>query len=67
LSSSPLWCAGAFVLLDGSDAALVKMLETLDDAGKKISMPNTDYATWVVCDQFMQGWLNNSIFPDILA
>jgi hypothetical protein len=43
------------------------MMEALDDAGKKVSMPNPDYATWVACDQFMQGWLNNSISPDILA
>jgi hypothetical protein len=63
----PLWCAGAFGLLDVSDPAVVKMLEMLDDVGKKISMPNTDYATWVARDQFVQGWLNNSIFPDILA
>jgi hypothetical protein len=62
----PLWCAGAFGLLDGSDAASVKMLEAPDDAGK-VSMPNPDYATWVARDQFEQGWLNNSISPDILA
>jgi hypothetical protein len=43
------------------------MLEALDDAGKKVSMPNPAYATWMVRDQFVQGWLNNSIFPDILA
>jgi hypothetical protein len=30
-------------------------------------MPNPDYATWVTRDQFVQGWLNNSISPDILA
>jgi hypothetical protein len=45
----------------------VKMLEALDDVGKKVSMPNPDYATWVARDQFVQGWLNNSISPDILA
>jgi hypothetical protein len=45
----------------------VKMMEALDDAGKKISMPNPDYATWLACDQFVPGWLNNSISPDILA
>jgi hypothetical protein len=49
----PLRCADAFGLLDGLDAALVKMLEELDDAGKKVSMPNPDYATWVACDQFV--------------
>jgi hypothetical protein len=63
----PLWCAGAFGLLDDLDAAPGKMLEALDDAGKKVSMPNPDYATWVARDQFVQGWLNNSISPDILA
>jgi hypothetical protein len=63
----PLRCAGAFGLLDGSDAVPVKMLEALDDAGKKVSMPNHDYATWVARDQFVQGWLDNSISPDILA
>jgi hypothetical protein len=54
----------ALGLLDGSDAAPVKMLEALDDVGKKVSMPNPDYATWVARDQFVQGWLNNS---DILT
>jgi hypothetical protein len=63
----PLWCAGAFGLLDGSDAAPVKMLEALDDADKKVSMPNPNYATWVARDQIVQGWLNNSISPGILA
>jgi hypothetical protein len=63
----PLLCAGAFGLLDGLDTMPVKMLEVLDDASKKASMPNPDYATWVACDQFVQGWLNNSISPDILV
>jgi hypothetical protein len=30
-------------------------------------MPNPDYATWVVREQFVHGWLSNSISPDILA
>jgi hypothetical protein len=64
---SSLRCAGAFGLLDGSDAAPAKMLEARDDATKKVSMPNPDYATWVARDQFVQGWLNNSISPGILA
>jgi hypothetical protein len=51
----PLWCTVAFGLLDGSDAAPTKMLEALDDAGKKVSMPNPDYATRVAHNQFMQG------------
>jgi hypothetical protein len=34
----PLQCADAFGLLDGSDAASVKMVEALDDAGKKVLM-----------------------------
>jgi hypothetical protein len=63
----PLRCAGAFGMLDGLDAAPMQMLEALDDAGKKVSMPNPDYATWVARDQFVQGWFNNSISPDILA
>jgi hypothetical protein len=46
----PLRCASAFGLLDGSDATPVKMLEVLDDVGKKVSMPNPDYATWVARD-----------------
>jgi hypothetical protein len=49
----PLWCTGAFGLLDGSDTAPVKMMEALDDAGKKVSMPNPDYTTWVARDQFV--------------
>jgi hypothetical protein len=30
-------------------------------------MSNPDYVTWVARDQFVKGWLNNSISPDILA
>jgi hypothetical protein len=33
---------GAFGLLDGSVAALAKMLEALEDSGKKVSMSNPD-------------------------
>jgi hypothetical protein len=43
------------------------MLEVLNDAEKKVSMPNPDYATWVARDQFVKGWLNNSISMNILA
>jgi hypothetical protein len=43
------------------------MPEATDDAGKKISIPNPDYATWIARDQFVQGWLNESLSPDILA
>jgi hypothetical protein len=43
------------------------MLEATDDAGKKISIPNPDYDTWIARDQFVQGWLNESFSPDILA
>jgi hypothetical protein len=62
----PPRCALAFGLLDGSDAAPTKTLE-LDDAGEKLTVPNPCYATWVARDQFVQGWLNNSLSPDILA
>jgi hypothetical protein len=62
-----LRCALAFGLLDGTDAAPQKMLEATDDAGKKLSVPNPEYATWVARDQFVQGWLNDSLSPDILA
>jgi hypothetical protein len=57
----------AFGLLNGSDAASSKMLEATDDAGKKITIPNPDYATWIARDQFVQGWINESLSPDILA
>jgi hypothetical protein len=45
-----LWYALDFGLLDGSDAAPAKTLEDTDDAGKKVTMPNPDYATWVTRD-----------------
>ena len=61
-----LHCALAFGLLDGTDAAPPKILETTND-GKKASMPNPAYATWIARDQFVQGWLNESLSPDILA
>ncbi|KAK1613284.1 hypothetical protein QYE76_036957 [Lolium multiflorum] len=63
----PLRCALAFGLLDGSDAAPPKTLEVTDDARKKLTVPNPSYSTWVARDQFVQGWLNNSLSPDILA
>ena len=62
-----LRCALAFGLLDGSDAAPVKTLEATGEDGKKIMVPNPDYATWTARDQFVQGWLNDSLSPDILA
>jgi hypothetical protein len=43
------------------------MVEATDNAGKKISIPNSDYATWIARDQFVQGWLNESLSPDIFA
>jgi hypothetical protein len=62
-----LRCALAFGLLDGSDAAPDKTLEATDSDGKKITIPNPDYATWAARDQFVQGWINDSLSPDILA
>ncbi|XP_071685423.1 uncharacterized protein [Lolium perenne] len=62
-----LGCALAFGLLDGSDAAPDKTLEATDSDGKKITIPNPDYATWAARDQFVQGWINDSLSPDILA
>jgi hypothetical protein len=62
----PLRCANAFGLLDGSDIMTVKTLEATDDAGKKVTTSNPNYGTWVAHDQFVQRWINKSIFP-ILA
>ena len=62
-----LRCALAFGILDGSDAALAKTLEAMYDAGKKLTMPNPEYATCIAWHQFVQGWLNESLSPDILT
>jgi hypothetical protein len=50
----PLLCASTFGLLDGLDAVPAKMLETIDNAWKKVTLPNPDYDTWVAHDQFVQ-------------
>ena len=44
-----------------------KTLEAEDDNGKKITIPNPEYASWIARDQHVQGWLNNSLSQDILA
>jgi hypothetical protein len=63
----PLRRALTFSLLDSSDASLAKIHKATYYAGKELSMPNLAYETWVALDQLLQGWLNNLLFPDIVA
>ena len=63
----PLRCAFVFGLLDGTDDVPPKLLDATYDAGKRVRVPNPEYSAWVACDQYVQGWLNNSLSPDILA
>ena len=54
-------------LLNGSESAPAKVLEAEDAAGKKKTIPNPDYATWIARDQAVLSYLVNSFSPDILA
>jgi hypothetical protein len=51
----PLRGAMVFGLLDGSDAALAKMIETEDANQKKVTMVNPAYAAWIARDQHVMG------------
>jgi hypothetical protein len=54
-------------LLDGTDRALPKTVETEDAKKKKIMVPNPAYAAWMARDQHVLRFLLNSLSPDILS
>jgi hypothetical protein len=61
----PIRGALAFGLLDGTEAAPEKTLETNDKDGKKITIPNPTYAAWVSRDRKVLGFLVNLLSPEI--
>jgi hypothetical protein len=63
----PIRGALAFGLLDGTEVAPEKTLEVDDKDGKKITISNPAYATWVSRDQTVLGFLVNSLSPEITA
>ena len=54
-------------LLDGSDSAQTKTVETEDDEKKKITIPNQAYAVWLACDQTVMSYLVKSLNVDLLV
>jgi hypothetical protein len=54
-------------LLDSTDRALPKIVESEDADKKKILTPNPAYAAWMARDQQVLRFLLNSLSPDILS
>jgi hypothetical protein len=54
-------------LIEDEDKAPEKVLETEDSNGKKVTIQNTHYASWISCDQQVLRWLLNALSPDVLA
>ncbi|KAK1629222.1 hypothetical protein QYE76_003537 [Lolium multiflorum] len=54
-------------LVEGEDKAPAKVLETEDSDGKKVTIPNPNYASWIARDQQVLRWLLNALSPDVLA
>ena len=53
-------------MLDGTDAAPAKTLEAEDENNKKIAIPNPAYDAWVSRDQTVQGFILNTLSPEII-
>jgi hypothetical protein len=62
---SSLCGALTFVLLDGVETDPEKTLDIDDKDGKKTTIPNPAYVTWVSPDQVVLGFLVNSFSPEI--
>jgi hypothetical protein len=54
-------------LIEDEDKAPEKVLETEDSNGKKVTIQNTHYASWISCDQQVLRWLLNALSSDVLA
>jgi hypothetical protein len=54
-------------LVKGKDKAPEKVLETEDSNGKKVTIQNPNYASWIAHDQQVLRWLLNALSPDVLA
>ncbi|KAK1666941.1 hypothetical protein QYE76_055100 [Lolium multiflorum] len=54
-------------LVEGEDKAPDKVLETEDSNGKKVTIQNPNYASWIARDQQVLRCLLNALSPDVLA
>ncbi|KAK1644724.1 hypothetical protein QYE76_062529 [Lolium multiflorum] len=54
-------------LVEGEDKAPDKVLETEDSNGKKVTIQNPNYASWIARDQQVLRWLLNALSPDVLT
>jgi hypothetical protein len=60
---------GAHVLdlVEGTEKAPEKLIETEDVNHKKVTIPNPEYAAWVSRDQQVLRWILNALSPDVLV
>jgi hypothetical protein len=54
-------------LVEGNEKAPEEFLETEDINKKKVTIKNTEYASWISRDQLVLRWILNSLSPDVLA
>jgi hypothetical protein len=54
-------------LVEGSEEAPVKLLETEDINKKKVTVPNPKYTTWITRDQQVLRWLLSALSLDVLG
>ncbi|KAK1698168.1 hypothetical protein QYE76_014865 [Lolium multiflorum] len=54
-------------LLDGTDAAPAKTVEIDDRDGKKVAIPNSEYAVWLARDQTLMSYLVKGLDMDLLS
>jgi hypothetical protein len=54
-------------LVEGSDEAPVKFLETEDVNKKKVTVQNPEYTSWIARDQQVLRWLLNALSLDVLG
>ncbi|KAK1647153.1 hypothetical protein QYE76_064958 [Lolium multiflorum] len=66
--SQPLTRAGECPHMEGSfDKAPAETLDTEDANGKKLTIANPEYESWIARDQQVLRWLLNALSPDVLA
>ncbi|KAK1553509.1 hypothetical protein QYE76_048239 [Lolium multiflorum] len=54
-------------LVEGVDKAPAETLDTEDANGKKLTIANPEYESWIARDQQVLRWLLNALSPDVLA
>ncbi|KAK1626914.1 hypothetical protein QYE76_001229 [Lolium multiflorum] len=54
-------------LVEGVDKAPAETLDAEDANGKKLTIANPEYESWIARDQQVLRWLLNALSPDVLA